>query len=285
MPLVRVEYTAGVLEEGRNFAAGVEISSDLLIQRALAGISQTAMKERIEKLMKLTHAGLRQYVKLQYQTSGNALTTMAGSLEGLGGSVASWAPLSPVTLFARFKGRGYYTSRGKGDKPLNWTGLSEAIASHGIKRSSTDVSVRVSHYAIRFNEATRPVFVLEEINRLVGAIANRLFAKMRSSTDDGDKFSREPAVDTIPGVGLSVGETRPFNFKEAKRGRPKGPPKSDMERIAKVVIPKSMQKKVKAVDKKGMLRKALKNKELRKLLREYERDFGEKPPENDFGGD
>jgi hypothetical protein len=84
------------------------------------------------------------------------------------------------------------------------------------------VRVRITEKTMRYNEATRPVFNLSEIHRLVKALAIKSFSNLRRKWDEKEeRYIKEPAVDAgrAP-FSMRVGERRPFV--KDKVGRPKG---------------------------------------------------------------
>ncbi len=268
MPLVELSYTAGVLE-GR--AAGVEVISKNVADRALVGLSKNAMKTRVSKMMGSIQNAIKVYVHLQYETSGMGLTALSQKIGEIGGSMEPWAPLADSTRLARAKGHGYYQSKGSNDKPLLWTGLSRAIAKESVRKTDADVIVRVTHYATKFNEALRPVFVLSEIARLVKAVAKKSFEGLRKKFDSKtDSFSKEAAYDDEGAFGFRVGESRPFSGD--KVGRPKGI-KAGIAKLTRLISHKGKGKRKKAG--------GFSLRDIRSQIRQYKRDFGGSPDEGD----
>lgn len=125
-------------------------------------------------------------------------------------------------------------------KPRLWTKRGMKIAMDGINLSGQAVKVRITETTMRYNEATRPVFVLSEIFTLTQKLAEKNFANLRRKYDaKQDQSFPEAAVDvgSAP-FSMKVGEKRPFE--RDKVGRPKGLgsiskllSKSDRARLAK----------------------------------------------------
>lgn len=105
-------------------------------------------------------------------------------------------------------------------KPRLWTKRGMRICLSGIARTEKSVDVRITEMTVRFNEPTRPVFVLGEIFRLTQKLAELAFKNIRTRYNSkDDTFSKEAAVD--PGsqpFSFRVGEKRPFE--RDKIGRP-----------------------------------------------------------------
>lgn len=267
MPLVEISYVAGVLE-GK--AAGVQVAVKDVGDRALVGMTKGQMSTRIAKMIGAISNALKMYVHLQYQTSGGGLSALSSKVGDVGGSSDMWEPLDEKTRLARAKGWGYYVSKGEGDKPLLWTGLSRSIAKQSISVSAAGVDVKVTHFAIKYNESIRPVFVLSEVSRLAKAIAVKTFEGTRRKANiETGEITKESAFDDEGAFGFRVGESRPFSF--PKGGRPK------TGKLSKL-LPARFRKgeKTKRKTAGGF---TLRN--IRSQLRQFKRDFGGSPEEGD----
>lgn len=245
MSLIAIQYALGVLE-GR--AAGVDVEVRDVPARAMEVVGRQGMDRRIRGLMTDVARALKVYARLQFETSGNAMAKISAQIGSGGGSSEPWAPLTEGTLIARARGRGYYgmtrgssrlkesraeevefsggedphmaleakeavaASRPGNVKPRLWTGRGMKIAMDAVRGQDRSVNVRITETTMRYNEATRPVFVIEEVHRMVQRLAEKAFANMRRVYDSSrDQVFKEAAVS--PGeepFSMRVGESRPM---------------------------------------------------------------------------
>ncbi len=106
-------------------------------------------------------------------------------------------------------------------KPRLWTKRGMKICNDGILKGPKSVNVRITEMTVRFNEPTRPVFVISEIFRLTEALAKLGFKNLRTKYNrETDAFTKETPVDpTTQPFSFKVGEKRPFE--KDKVGRPR----------------------------------------------------------------
>lgn len=210
MAVVAIRYAMHVTE-GR--AAGVEVTaSDSDPLRIGQKFGPQAMKRRLTSMMRFVEKLMKIYVKLQFETGGLAYSQIAPQVGASGGSTEEWAPLTEGTLRARRDGHGYYKGLpGSGEQPRVWSGRGLIVAQQAIQASQNAVTINIRDAILALNERTRPLFVLEEVARLVRAAADRFFKALT-----GDKV-HVFADDTF---NLRVGEAKPFDFGD-KIGRPK----------------------------------------------------------------